>query len=119
VKKLIVSLVAVLAVVALFGCNTVKSSKVEAGDLVANGTPVAVVTADSAGVTLIFHFIPIIGGGDLDTVINKTLVAEAKAVGANRIQITSAFTQPRGGIFALAGGIIGFPMAMASGIAVK
>jgi hypothetical protein len=118
VKKLLIALVAVMSL-ALLACNTTRNAPVESGDIVANGTPVAVVTASSVGVTLIFHIVGIIDGGDFDTTINKTLVAEAKAVGGNRVQLTTAMMQPRNGIFALAGGILGFPMAMASGIAVK
>ena len=117
-KKLILAFVAALSL-GLLACNTVRSANVESGDLVANGTPVAVLTASSAGVTLIFHFVPIIDGGDLESVVNKTLVAEAKAVGGNKVQLTSAMAQPRGGIFALGGSILGFPMALASGVAVK
>ena len=117
-KKLVIAFAALLAI-ALLACNTVGSAKVEAGDIVANGTPVAVVSANSVGLTLILHFIPIIDGGNLDTVINKTLVAEAKAVGANRVQLTDAMAMPRGGIFCLTGGVIGLPLAFASGVAVK
>lgn len=116
--------IATLAMVALFSlgmfaCNTAKSAKVEAGDVVANGTPVAVVNASSVGVTLFFHMIPIIDGGDLDTVVNKTLVTEAKAVGGNRVQIIDAMAIPRDGIFMLGGFLVGLPISTASGIAVK
>lgn len=117
-KKFLIAIVAALSL-GLLACNTVRHAPVESGDIVANGTAVAVVNAQSAGVTLIFHIVPIIDGGDLDSVVNKTLVAEAKAVGGNRVQLVSAMAQPRGGIFALAGNIVGFPMSAASGIAVK
>ena len=56
---------------------------------------------------------------DLDTVVNKLLVAEAKAMGGNKIQLLGAGTTPRHGIFALTGLIIGFPMSQATGVAVK
>ncbi|MFH1809651.1 MAG: hypothetical protein ABIJ09_12970 [Pseudomonadota bacterium] len=118
-KKFVTLALAAVLSMALFACNTVHSANVEAGDVVANGTPVAVVNANSVGLTLILHIIPIIDGGNLDTVVNKTLVAEAKAAGGNRVQIVDAMSMPRSGIFMLTGSVVGFPLAFASGIAVK
>lgn len=118
-KKIVTLALAALFSLGLFACNTAKSAKVEAGDVVANGTPVAVVNASSVGVTLILHLIPIIDGGDLDSVVNKTLVTEAKAVGGNRVQIVDVMSTPRDGIFMLTGTIVGLPLSFASGIAVK
>ena len=118
-KKIMTLAIVALFSLGMFACNTARSAKVEAGDIVANGTPVAVVNASSVGVTAILHMISIIDGGDLDTVINKTLVSEAKAVGGNRVQIVDAFSMPRDGIFMLTGTIIGMPLSYASGIAVK
>ena len=51
--------------------------------------------------------------------MNKLLVAEAKAMGASKVDLKGAATTPRSGIFELAGFIIGFPMASANGVAVK
>lgn len=116
-KKLILALVAAMSV-GLLACNTVHSANVEAGDVVANGTPVAVVAANSVGVTLIFHFVPIIDGGDFDSVVNKTLVAEAKAMGGNKVEIIDMM-----GIhpdqFPMSLSLVNPSIMMATGLAVK
>ena len=78
----------------------------------------AVIQGTALGLTAIFHVIDLVQS-DLDTVVNKLLVAEAKAMGGNRIQLLGAGTTPRHGIFALSGTIIGFPISQATGVAVK
>ena len=48
------------------------------------------------------------------------LVAEAKALGGNKVQLLAAMEQPKGGlIFKLMGGLAWLPPAGAVGIAVK
>jgi hypothetical protein len=51
--------------------------------------------------------------------VNKLLVGEAKAMGASKVDLKSASTTPRHGIFALAGFITGFTSSSATGVAVK
>ena len=82
------------------------------------GEAVAVVQGTAVGITAIFHIVEIVQS-DLDTAVNKLVIAEAKAMGASRVDLKSASTTPRHGIFALAGGILGFPISSATGIAVK
>ncbi|MFN7131845.1 MAG: type I-E CRISPR-associated protein Cas7/Cse4/CasC [Myxococcales bacterium] len=84
----------------------------------ANGEAVAVVQATRLGLTAIFHIVDIVES-DLNVVVNKLLVTEAKAMGANRVDLKSANTSPRHGIFALTGGIIGVTFSQATGVAVK
>jgi len=116
-KKVLLAM-SVAAVMAT-GCTSVESATVASNEVVANGgDAVAVIQANSVGITLIFHIIDIVSS-DLDQVVNKLLVAEAKAMGASKIDLKGAATTPRHGIFALAGNIIGFPMSAAVGIAVK
>ena len=114
-KKVAVSL---LAAASLVGCTSVESATVSGNEIAANGEAVAVVQANAIGLSAIFHIVDIVQA-DLDTVVNKLLVSEAKAMGASKVDLLSASTTPRGGIFALAGFIIGFPGAQASGVAVK
>lgn len=114
-KKAVVTAVAAASLV---GCTSVESATVSGNEIAANGEAVAVVQATAVGLSAIFHIVDIVQA-DLDTVVNKLLVAEAKAMGASRVDLLSASTTPRSGIFALAGFIIGFPMAQASGVAVK
>jgi hypothetical protein len=111
--------VAVLAASSLLACTSVETATVSANEIAAQGgEAVAVIQGTALGITAIFHIVEIVQS-DLDTAVNKLLVAEAKAMGANRVALTSAFTSPRHGIFALTGGIIGVPVSHAIGVAVK
>lgn len=111
--------VAALAASSLMACTSVETAVVSGNEVVANGgQAVAVIQGTSLGLTAIFHIVEIVKS-DLDTVVNKLLVAEAKAMGANRVDVKMAFATPRHGIFALAGGILHPVPAMAVGVAVK
>ena len=115
-KKAILSAVAAMSLVA---CTSVESAVVSGAEVSANGgEAVAVVQANALGLTAIFHIVDLVQS-DLDTVVNKLLVAEAKAMGASKVDLKGAGTTPRHGIFALAGGIIGVTSSSAMGIAVK
>jgi len=108
------------AVASVFsGCTSVETTTVASSEVVASGgEAVAVIQAECIGLSAIFHLVDIVPA-DLDIVVNKLLVKEAKDMGATKIELKSASTTPRHGIFALFGGIIGFPASSASGIAVK
>ena len=110
--------IAVVAAAALAACTSVETATVSGSEIAANGEAVAVVQASAIGITVIFHLVDIVGC-DLDQVVNKLLVSEAKAMGASKVDLKSASTTPRHGIFALMGTIIGFPTSTAMGIAVK
>ena len=113
------SLLGLALAAAVSGCTSVESATVASNEVAANGgEAVAVVQANSIGFTLIFHIVDIVSS-DLDQVVNKLLVAEAKAMGASKVDLKGASTTPRHGIFALTGGIVGFPMSSAVGVAVK
>ncbi|CAM3815438.1 hypothetical protein G4177_22230 [Corallococcus sp. ZKHCc1 1396] len=114
-KKLILSAVAAASLV---GCTSVESAVVSGSEIAANGEAVAVIQGSSLGLTAIFHIIDIVQS-DLDTVVNKLLISEAKAMGASKIDLKSANTTPRHGIFALFGTIIGITSSSATGVAVK
>ncbi len=115
-KKAILSAVAASSLVA---CTSVETAVVSGAEIAANGgEAVAVVQANALGLTAIFHIVDLVQS-DLDTVVNKLLVAEAKAMGASKVDLKGAGTTPRHGIFALAGGIIGVTSSSAMGIAVK
>ncbi|MCY1040135.1 hypothetical protein OV208_02290 [Corallococcus sp. bb12-1] len=114
-KKLILSAVAAASLV---GCTSVESAVVSGSEIAANGEAVAVIQGNALGLTAIFHIIDIVQS-DLDTVVNKLLISEAKAMGASKIDLKSASTTPRHGIFALFGTIIGITSSSATGVAVK
>ena len=103
----------------LMACTSVETAVVSGNEISAEGgEPIAVIQGTALGLTAIFHVIDLVQS-DLDTVVNKLLVAEAKAMGGNKIQLLGAGTTPRHGIFALTGTIIGFPISQATGVAVK
>jgi hypothetical protein len=118
-KKFLAAAVAALALSS--ACTSVESTKVDAATISTdnNTEAVAVVQCAAIGLTAIFHLVTITEAS-LDTVINKMLVAEAKALGGNKVQLLTVGETPKGGLlFALAGGIISLPPAIATGIAVK
>jgi hypothetical protein len=117
-KKFLTAAVASLALMTS-ACQSVESTKVDSATIASNGDAVAVVQCTAIGLTALFHFVTITEAS-LDTVINKMLVAETKALGGNKVQLLSAVEMPKGGlIFRLLGGIVNLPPAMATGIAVK
>jgi uncharacterized protein YceK len=110
---------AVVLAAAVSGCTSVESATVASNEVTANGgEAVAVIQATSIGWTLIFHIVDIVTS-DLDQVVNKLLVGEAKAMGASKVDLKGAYTTPRHGIFALVGFLTGFPTSGAVGVAVK
>lgn len=113
-KKLLLA-----AALAIAGCTSVESATVSSEEIVANGgSAVAVIQASAIGLTAIFHIVDIVVA-DLDVAVNKVLVTEAKAMGATKVDLLSASTTPRHGMFAIYGTLIGFPESRAVGIAVK
>ncbi|QRN98574.1 hypothetical protein JRI60_05895 [Archangium violaceum] len=115
-KKAIVSAVVASSLVA---CTSVETAVVSGNEISVPGAePIAVIQGTALGLTAIFHVIDLVQS-DLDTVVNKLLVAEAKAMGGNKVHLLTAGTTPRHGIFALTGLIIGFPVSGAVGVAVK
>ncbi len=109
---------ALAAALALGACTSVETATVSGNEVAANGEAVAVVQATSLGFSAIFYLVDIVQS-DLDLVTNKLLVAEAKALGANKIDVKVASTVPRHGIFALFGGVIAFPISYGMGVAVR
>lgn len=117
-KKLVLSALAVMGL-GLVACTSVEKATVSGAEVAATGgEAVAVVQGTSLGISAIFHIVDIVSS-DLDTVVNKVLVTEAKAMGGSKLDLKFAFTQPRHGIFALSGGILGFPVATATAVVVK
>ena len=124
-KNLLAAIVASVALMTT-ACQSVESTKVDPATIATaqNGEAVAVVQCVALGLTAIFHFVTITEAS-LDTVINKMLVAEAKALGGNKVQLLMAGETPKGGLlFKLTGGLVSYiagapPGAGAVGIAVK
>lgn len=112
------AIIGAVAAISLVGCTSVETAVVSGSEIAANGEAIAVIQANALGLTAIFHMVDLVQS-DMDTAVNKLLVAEAKAMGANRVDLKQAGTTPRHGIYALFGGIIGFTSSNAMGVAVK
>lgn len=113
------ALLRAIAACSLAACTSIESTQV-AGDTLStpSGTPIAVIQAKALGLTALFHMVDLVPS-DLDMVVNKLLVAEAKSMGATKVDLKTAGTTPRNGLYALTGLIIGVTSSSAVGVAVK
>jgi hypothetical protein len=119
-KKVLVSALAAVALAAS-GCTSVEAATVSGTELYVAGqddAAVAVVQANALGFSALFYLVDFVQA-DLDTVVNKLLVAEAKAMGGSRVVLVDAWTTPRHGIFSLTGAVVGFPAAEATGVVLR
>ncbi|XXF77407.1 hypothetical protein P2318_30800 [Myxococcaceae bacterium GXIMD 01537] len=118
-KKAFLSAVAASSLIA---CTSVETAVVSSMEIESKGEAVAVIQANALGLTAILHLVDIVQS-DLDTVVNKLLVSEAKAMGATKVDLKSANTTPRHGIYALTGlfpfVIAGITSSSATGVAIK
>jgi hypothetical protein len=103
---------------ALAGCSSVSTVRLQP-EAVAVGPgvrPIAAVQANAVSAYLLF--IPVPGGVSLDRVVNRMLVATAKAMGADKVAQLRFEVTPEGGIWTLRK-LLGWRSAKASGIAVQ
>jgi hypothetical protein len=111
------ALTGVIAVVIAGGCSSVSTVRVQPESVYVgpNLRPIAVVHAQVSSAYLLF--IPIPGGVDLDRVVNRMLIAAAKAMGADKVVNIQVDMTPEGGIWTLRK-LFGYRSAQASGVAV-
>ena len=107
-----------IAGLTLASCHSIEEATVSGSEIAAKGEAIAVIQVSSIGFTALLHNV-IVVDSSLDQVVNKLLVAEAKAMGANKVELISASTSPTHGIYALPGILVGFPSSQATGIAIK
>ncbi len=112
-RRLVLAAVTVVAV----GCSSVQTVRVQPDNLyVGPGLrPIAVVHAQVSSFYLLF--VPIPGGVDLDRVVNRMLLASAKALGADKVVNIHVDITPDNGVWVLRR-VIGWRSAEASGVAV-
>jgi hypothetical protein len=110
-------LLAAVIAIALAGCSSVQTVRVQPENLhVGPGLkPIAVVHAQVT--SFYFLFIPIPGGVDLDRVVNRMLLASAKALGADKVVNIRIDITPDSGVWTLRR-VLGWRSAEASGVAV-
>ncbi len=113
-------LLATVAAVTLAGCSSISTVRVQPDSVGLSGVgpnmrPIAVVHAQVT--SAYFLFIPIPGGVSLDRVVNRMLLASAKALGADKVVDIRVDITPDDGIWTLRK-VLGWRSAEASGIAV-
>ena len=108
---------AAAALVAAAGCSSVSTVRVQPDNVYvgAGMRPIAVIHAQVTSAYLLF--IPIPGGVDLDRVVNRMLLATAKALGADKVVNVRVDITPDGGIWTLRKLFL-WRSAEASGVAV-
>ena len=112
------AVLAIAAVIAVGGaCSSVSTARVQPESLYVgpNLRPIAVVHAQVS--SAYFLFIPMPGNVDLDRVVNRMLLAAAKALGADKVVNIRVDITPDTGIWTLRK-LLGWRTAEASGIAV-
>lgn len=99
------------------GCSSISTVRVQP-ESVAVGPhlrPIAIVHAQVTSAYVLF--IPIPGGVDLDRVVNRMLIASAKAIGADKVVDIKVDITPDDGIW-MVRRLLGWRSAEASGVAV-
>src|SRR5262249_13593080 len=98
-------------------CSSVSTVGVQPENVYAGAhmRPIAVIHAQVTSAYLLFIGIP--GNVDLDHVVNRMLIAAAKALGADKVVDIKVDITPDGGIWTLRK-ILGWRTAEASGVAV-
>jgi hypothetical protein len=99
------------------GCSSVQTVRVQPDNIyVGPGMkPIAIVHAQVTSFYFMFAAIP--GGVDLDRVVNRMLLASAKAMGADKVVNIRVDITPSSGIW-IVRRILGWRSAEASGVAV-
>ena len=116
-RRALFALALAAVTVTTIGCASVSTVRVQPESLYVgpNLRPIAVVHAQVT--SAYFLFIPIPGRVDLDRVVNRMLIAAAKALGADKVVNIQVDITPDTGIWTLRK-LIGWRSAEASGVAV-
>jgi hypothetical protein len=105
-----------VTIVAL-GCSSISTVRIQPESVYVgpNMRPIAVIHAQVTSAYVLF--IPIPGNVDLDRVVNRMLLATAKALGADKVVNIKVDITPDTGVWALRK-LLGYRSAEASGVAV-
>ena len=116
-RRAIIALALAAVTVASLGCSSVTTVRVQPESLYVgpNLRPIAVVHAQVT--SAYFLFIPIPGRVNLDRVVNRMLIAAAKALGADKVVNIQVDITPDTGIWKVRQ-FLGWRTAEASGVAV-
>jgi len=114
---MLVRRIVLIAVVATAACSSISTVRVQPETVYAGShlRPIAVIHAQVTSAYLLW--IPIPGHVDLDYVVNRMLLATAKALGADKVVDIHVDITPDNGIWTLRK-LLGWRSAEASGVAV-
>ena len=114
---MLVRRIVLVAVLATAACSSISTVRVQPETVHVGPRlrPIAVIHAQVTSAYLLF--IPIPGHVDLDYVVNRMLIATAKALGADKVVDIRVDITPDSGIWTLRK-LVGYRSASASGIAV-
>jgi len=102
----------------LAACTSIETGALSGNDFVSTaGSPVGVIDVTQVGFSVFFGLVDVVST-DIDST-TKVLVAEAKAMDGNKVEIKSAHTSPRHGVFKLLCALVCFPHTEVVGVAVK
>jgi hypothetical protein len=114
---MVVRPIALIAVLATAACSSISTVRVQPETVYVGPRlrPIAVIHAQVTSAYL--FWIPIPGHVELDYVVNRMLLATAKALGADKVVDIQVDITPEDGIWALRK-LVGYRSASASGVAV-
>jgi len=114
---MLVRRIVLVAVLATAACSSISTVRVQPETVYVGPhlRPIAVIHAQVTSAYLLW--IPIPGHVDLDYVVNRMLLATAKALGADKVVDVRVDITPDGGIWTLRK-LLGYRSAEASGVAV-
>src|SRR5215470_1403845 len=114
---MLVRRIVLAAVLALASCSSISTVRVQPETVYAGPRlrPIAVIHAQVTSAYILW--IPIPGHVDLDYLVNRMLLATAKALGADKVVDIRVDITPDGGIWTLRK-LLGYRSAEASGVAV-
>src|SRR5450432_2417187 len=107
-----------LAVFAMaLGCTSIETGTLSGNEvLAAGGEPVAIVQVTTVGFSLFFGLVDVVTTDIEQT--TKVLINEAKAMGGSRVEIKSAHSSPRHGVFKLLCAVACFPITEVVGVSI-
>jgi hypothetical protein len=111
-------ILAAAAALSLVSCKSIEMANVSSAEIASKGEAIAVIQASSVGFTAFLNYV-VITDSSLEQVVNRLLVAEAKAMGGSKVELINASTSPRNGIYAIPSLLVGFPSSQATGIVLK
>jgi hypothetical protein len=102
----------------LGACTSIESGVLTDENFVTEkGTPQGIIQVTQVGFSVFFGLVDVVST-DIDGT-TRVLIAEAKAMDATKVEIKTAHTTPRHGVFRVLCALVCFPTTEVTGVAVK